>query len=187
MKFFKQLFGIADREVVDESLSGEWHGHYTQHDMQKRIVATFTQDGDRIFGHMADADTVTEQSLYDAVAGAGLPPGADEQIAEQIRAAIPNAATGPIKTRSILPEESKLEGTVSGKFVRFTKSYQGETFHSYEIGEKGIGQKFPGHSVEYSGRLSQDRKTISGKWTIYQSEAPRGFIDGGFELCRVGT
>ena len=158
MKFFKQLFGLADREAVDESLTGEWHGHYSQQDMQKRIVATLTQDGDRTFGGMTDLDTVTEQSLYDAVAGTGLPPGTDEQIAERLRKVIPNTGTGPITTRSILPEESKLEGTVSGEFVRFTKSYQGESFHSYEIGDEGIGQTTPGHSVEYSGRLFSRQK-----------------------------
>ena len=168
-------------------MTGEWHGYYTQYDTRKQIVATLTQDGDRILGRMSDVNTVTEQSLYDAVAKAGLPPGADEQIAEELRKAIPNAGSEPIRTRSILPEESKLEGTVSGEFVRFTKSYQGESFRSYEIGDKGVGRTTPGHSVEYSGRLSQDTKTITGRWTIYQPNAPQGFIDGGFELRRVAT
>ena len=134
---------------------------------------------------MSDVDTVTEQSLYDAVTKAGLQPGADEQIAEELRKTIPNAGSDPIKTRTILPDESKLDGTVSGEFVKFTKSYQGESFHSYEIGDKGVGRTTPGHSVEYSGRLSEDRRTIAGTWTIYESAAPRGFLDGTFELRRV--
>src|SRR5262245_3147222 len=101
------------------ALTGEWHGHYTQNDVRHRIEATLTQDGDRISGRMIDLDTVTEQSLYDAVANAGLPPGADEQIAERLRELIPNAGDGPIITRSILPKESQLKGTLSGEFVRF--------------------------------------------------------------------
>ena len=37
------------------------------------------------------------------------------------------------------------------------------------------------------GRLSADGSTIAGRWTIYDSSAPRGFIDGSFELRRSET
>lgn len=170
---------------MNESLTGKWQGYYTQYETKMQIVATLTQDGARIAGRMRDVETVMEQPLYDAVAKAGLPPGADEQIAEQVRMAIPDAGTGPITSRVVLPEESILNGKVSGEFVKFTKSYQGNSFHSYEIGDKGVGQTIPGHSVEYSGRLSQDRNTITGRWTIHDQNATRGFIDGSFELRRV--
>jgi hypothetical protein len=162
-------------------LTGEWHGYYVQHGMQHQIIATLTQDGDRISGQMVDTDTRTEQSLYEAVANAGLPPGADEQIAEQLRQVIPDAGDGPIIIRSILPEGSKLEGTVTGDFVRFTKTYQGVSIHMHQIGEKGVAQTEHGHSVGYSGRLSADGKTIAGRWTIYEPHSLRGFIYGGSE------
>jgi len=185
MKLLKRLFGMTARESHHESLTGEWRGHYLQHGSQHRIIATIVQDGNRISGRMTDVDNVTEQSLYDAVAEAGLPPGTDEQIAEQIGRLIPDAAKRPITTRSILPEASTLEGTVCDQFVRFKKTYQGKCFYSYEIGDKAIDRATDGHSVEYSGRLSPDGKTISGRWTVYHPDATRGFIDGGFELQRT--
>jgi hypothetical protein len=170
-----------------ETLTGEWHGYYMQRGKQQRVVATLTQDGDRISGRMVDIDNITVQSLYEAVADAGLPPGADEQIAKQLRQLLPGASAGPITIRTILPEGSVLEGTVTGEFVRFTKSYEGVSLHFYQIGDKGAGRAKPGHSVEYSGRLSADRKTIAGRWVIYDAHESRGFIDGGFELRRVET
>jgi hypothetical protein len=39
--------------------------------------------------------------------------------------------------------------------------------------------------IEYTGRLSSDRRTISGQWTIYDQNAPKGYIEGLFELVRV--
>ena len=184
MKLLRRLFGMTDGKSSRQSLTGEWRGHYLQHGSQHRIIAMFTQEEDRISGHMTDVDTVTEQSLYDAVAEAGFPPGSDEQIAEQLGRLIPHAAKGPITTRSVLPEASTLEGTVSGQFVRFIKTYRGESLHSYQIGDKRIAQTTTSHPVEYSGRLSPDGNTVSGRWTIYQSDVPQGFIDGGFELRR---
>lgn len=185
MKFLKKLFGMSDSEgFATDSLTGEWNGHYTQHGERHRIKALFTQDGRRLVGQMTDIDTVTEQSLYDAVADAGLPPGADEQIAERIYGALPDQPIGPIRTRSVLPSASKLEGTVSGEFVRFTKTYQGQSLYMYEMGDQGVGHARDGHSVEYSGRISSDGTTVSGQWVIYQPEIPKGFIDGNFELHR---
>jgi len=167
------------------TITGDWIGHYEQYHSRSRIAATLVQDGVSISGRMRDLDTNTARKLYDAVAHAGLPPGADEKLDEQIRSAIPNAGRDPIVVRSILPTDAVLAGTVNGAFVRFSKTYQGKSFHGYEIGETGIGYETPAHSVEYSGRISQDRMKIIGNWTIYQKEAPRGFIDGSFELSRV--
>jgi hypothetical protein len=167
------------------SLTGEWRGHYSQYDQCHRIAATLLQEGSRISGRMSDVDTVTEQSLYDAVARAGYPPGTDEQIAERIRQQHPTGDNGPITTRSVLPKESILEGTVSGEFVRFRKRYQGESFHSFQVGDKEIGHTTPGHAVEYSGRFSVDGSTISGQWRIHEPGAARGCLKGGFELRRV--
>jgi hypothetical protein len=166
------------------ALTGEWHGCYQQHQHQRRIVASLVQDGDRISGQMRDLDANTSESLSDAVANAGLAPGADEQIDEQIRKILPEAGREPIITRSVLPTESVLDGTVNGDVVRFTKAYQGQSFHGYEIGERGIGYATPGHSVEYTGRLSRDRKRIIGQWMIYQKDSSHGFLNGTFELIR---
>ncbi len=185
MNFIKRLFRQASQQRDLTTITGNWVGHYQQYDARSRIAATIVQDGAALSGHMRDLDTNTARSLSDAVAQAGLPPGADESLDEQIRSVIPQAGREAIVVRSILPTDAVLTGTVDGEIVRFIKTYQGESFHGYEIGGKGIGRKTPGHAVEYSGRLSQDRMTIIGKWTIYQKEAPRGFIDGSFELFRV--
>jgi hypothetical protein len=185
MNFFKRLFHREMPQPDLATISGDWIGHYEQHHARSRIAATLVQDGARISGYMRDLDTERTNSLYEATVNAGLPPGADERLDEQIRNMVPNAGGDSIIVRSILPTDSVLMGTLNNGFVRFTKSYQGESFHAYEIGTKGISCKTPGHAVEYSGRLSLDRLKITGIWTIYQKEAPRGVIDGGFELVRV--
>ena len=141
-------------------------------------------DGDRIHGLMTDEDTTTERSLYDLAAAAGLPPGADEKLDEHIRKLIPNAPKGPISAHTVLPKASTLEGAITGPFVRFTKTYRGESTHSYRVGDRSLDTKIAGHSVEYSGRLSPDGNAISGRWTILDPNSPRGIVDGLFELRR---
>lgn len=185
MNFLKRLFRQKQHQPDFATLTGDWIGHYAQYDARSRIAATIVQDGISISGHMRDLDTQTTRSLYAAVAHAGLPPGTDENLDKQIRNMIPNTGGDPIVVRSILPADAVLVGTVNGEFVRITKTYQGKSFHGYEIGETGIGYETPGHSVEYSGRISQDRMKIIGNWMIYQKDSPRGFIDGSFELSRL--
>src|SRR3990172_7287879 len=61
-------------------LTGQWEGHYQQHDVKYPIRATLEQHGDRLTGTMQDGVTEFTRSVFDAALLAGLPPGADEQI-----------------------------------------------------------------------------------------------------------
>lgn len=171
--------------VSQQGLSGAWKGFYTQYDVESPITVQFTQHGTSISGEMRDGRTENEQSIFSAAAQAGLAPGVDEQIEAQIRAQYPEAADLPIRVVSTLPEKSVLEGKFDGKFIRFTKTYSGDHFIGYEFGDRRIGDVIPGHSVEYSGTVSEDQNMIKGNWTIYTEEAPKGFIQGGFKLQRT--
>ena len=70
-------------------ITGDWEGHYTQHSDKRLIKAHFVQQGNQISGTMTDLHTESELSLFKASAEAGLPPGADEKIEEQIRQFLP--------------------------------------------------------------------------------------------------
>ena len=134
---------------------------------------------------MTDVQTETERSLFDATAEAGLPPGSDEKIDEQIRQMMPGAGNEPIRAKSILPGQSQLDGIVEGSFARFTKVYQGQHFVGFQVGDKDIGHVIEGHSVQYSGRISGDGTQIEGNWTIHQPKVPKGYIEGMFVLRKV--
>ena len=169
------------------SLTGEWEGYYTQSGRKRAIRATVVQDGDRISGTMRDAETDFDRSLFDAAREAGLAPGTDEMIDASLRRLFPAVGRGPIRAKSRLPADSQLEGSVDGDRVTFTKTYQGQHFIGYQVGDQEIGSAKEGHSVEYWGRISEDGGRIEGRWTIYATDSPRGFLDGAFLLERVKT
>ena len=188
MGLLNRSFGApSDRPEAAGSfdVTGEWEGHYTQHDDKRPIKAVLSQEGNRISGTMTDVQTETERSLFDATVEAGLPPGSDEKIDEQIRQMMPAAGNEPIRVKAILPGQSQLDGIVEGGFVRFTKVYLGQHFVGYQVGDKGIGHVIEGHSVQYSGRLSGNGKTIEGNWTIHQPRVPKGYFEGMFVLRKV--
>ena len=168
-------------------LTGEWEGYYTQSGRRRAIRATVVQDGDRISGTMLDAETDFDRSLFDAAREAGLPPGSDETIDASLRRLHPAVGGGPIRAKSRLPADSRLEGSVDGDRVTFTKTYKGEHFIGYQVGDREIGSAREGHSVEYWGRITEDGNRIEGRWTIYSTESPKGFLDGTFLLERVKT
>ncbi len=168
-------------------LTGEWGGYYTQSGEKHPIRASVVQDGDRISGTMIDAETDFERSLFDAARAAGLPPGSDETIDASLRRLHPEVGRAPIRAKSRLPADSRLEGSVDGNRVTFTKTYQGEHFIGYQVGDQEIGSEKEGHSVEYWGRISEDGSRMEGRWTIYATESPKGFIDGAFVLERVSA
>ena len=188
MGLLNRIFGARpDRPETSASLkvTGVWEGHYTQHNDKCSIRASLTQDGDRVSGTMMDVQTETDRSLFDAAIEAGLPPGSDEKLDEQIRQIAPEAGNEAIRAKMILPEQSQLDGIIEGRYVRFTKVYQGEHFTGFQVGDKIVGDVIENHSVQYSGRLSGDGLKIEGQWTIYQPEAPKGYIDGMFVLRKV--
>ena len=167
-------------------LTGDWVGVYYQGGAERPIHARLIQRGDRLTGSMRDGQPDIESSVFDLAVGAGLPPGADEQIEAQLRQAIPDAPAGPIRYITHLPPDSALDGRVEGRTVAFRKTYLGAHFGGYRLGDKLVGFQKDEHHVEYEGRLSPDGTTIEGRWWIDPDPDSRGTRTvGEFELCRV--
>lgn len=175
----------SDLPEAVADLNSDWEGCYMQSGAWREITAVIVQRGERISGTMRDWETEFERSLFDAVLEAGLPPGDDEQIDESLRRLHPAAGKGPIRSKSRLPADSKLEGTVRGGFVAFTKTYQGQHFSGYQIGSQEVGSTGEGHAVRYSGRIEADGKRIEGVWTISEADSPQRAVQGPFWLERM--
>jgi len=156
----------SDSSEALADLSGDWEGCYMQSGAARKITAAIAQTGDRITGTMR-------------------PPGADEQIDESLRRLHPAERKAPICSKSRLPSDSKLEGTVRGGFVAFTKIYQGQHFSGYQIGSQEVGWSGEGHAVRYSGRIEADGNRIEGVWTISDADSPQRAVQGPFWLERV--
>jgi hypothetical protein len=169
-----------------ENLTGRWEGHYYQHGQGHPISMELIQEGDRLRGTMRDGDTVSQKSVFETAVDAGLPPGADEQIVDSLREMFPHLGRAPIRARSELPPDSIIEGQVEGRTVTFMKTYQGEHFVGYEVGEERVGVTIEGHSVHYRGRLTDEGRGLEGDWWIDQ-ELPEGGVSrmsGSFLLLR---
>jgi hypothetical protein len=69
--------------------------------------------------------------------------------------------------------------------VAFVKSYIGNSFSGFKVGDKIVGMETEGHAVQYHGKLSSDGLEIEGRWWIDASPkrgTPRS--DGFFMLRR---
>jgi hypothetical protein len=174
-----------DMSEAFSDLSGDWEGCYMQSGASRRITAVISQAGNRITGTMRDWETEFDRSLFDAALEAGLPPGTDEQIEEQLRRLHPADRKSPIRSRSRLPTDSIIEGTIQGHFVAFTKTYQGEHFTGYQIGGREVGWTAENHAVRYSGRIEAEGNRIEGVWTICPPSSPPRALQGPFWLERV--
>ena len=166
-------------------ITGRWVGAYSQHGREHPITTIFAQVDEHLQGKMTDGDTQFERSLFEAALEAGLPPGADEQIEVELRKQYPDAPRGPIRAATRLPELSVLEGSVTGRTVRFVKRYLGEHFSGWKIGDRLIGTTEEAHRVNYTGTLSDDGDTLEGQWWIEagpKKPAPRS--GGSFRLSR---
>jgi hypothetical protein len=126
---------------------------------ERKITAVIAQTENRITGTMRDWVTEFERSLFDAAREAGLPPGADEQIDEGLRRLHPAAGKAPIRSKSRLPSDSTIEGTRQGRFVVFTKTYQGQHFSGYQIGDREVGWTAEHHAerADRAGRQPHRR------------------------------
>lgn len=148
------------------NLTGHWSGHYYQHGTAHPIAADLVQTGARVSGTMTDSNTQREQSVFETAVEAGLPPGADEQITLKLRQMFPDAGGTPIRHVMQLPPQSILEGAVSDRGVYLRKTYPGEHFSGFRVGEHLVGERIAAHVVHYRGRISDDGKTIEGRWSI---------------------
>jgi len=165
-------------------VSGHWSGFYTQHDHRRTISADLAQAGDRLTGTMNDDCTLIERRVSELALEEGLAPGADEQIVKQLRALVPQAPAGPVLAEVQLPPLSLLDGEVVGRAVQFEKTYQGQTFAGYRIGDFRVGQLGEGHRVHYRGRLNEDGTEIEGRWQMESETGLTRRIEGHFWLRR---
>jgi hypothetical protein len=168
-------------------LTGHWAGHYVQRGQRRGIQARLTQVGARLSGTMSDEQTEFDQSLFEMAAEAGLPPGADEQIISRLREQFPDDPKAPIRASMTLPPDSVLEGLVEGRTVTFLKTYQGDAFSGFRIGDRRVGMSVSGHGVHYRGEVSGDGQSIEGQWWL-EPDAQKGVTrraEGSFLLQRV--
>ncbi len=118
----------------------------------------------------------------------GLPPGADEQIVEQVRTLCPWALTEKVLAEVEVPPDSLLEGEVDGDAVRFLKTYQGPFFAGYRVGDVRVGIAGEDQEVHYRGLLNADGDEIEGQWLL-TGEPKQGIVrtEGRFLLRREGS
>src|SRR5262245_65458339 len=100
---------------ADINLTGRWEGYYSQFGQPHAITAEFVQTGETLRGTMRDRETVTEKSVFEVALEAGLPPGADEQIEQSLRAMFPEARSARVRSKSELPPLSTVEGNSCGR------------------------------------------------------------------------
>ncbi len=169
----------------DTNLSGQWAGEYHQHDRPHPISLELTQDGETLTGAMRDGETDRESTVFQISAEAGLPPGSDERIVAALTQIFPDAPADSIRYVSHLPAESSVAGWVRGADVYFLKTYEGDHFGGYKVGERIVGQVIKSHSVHYQGKLSAGGREIEGRWWI-ESAAEQGTArpEGSFILRR---
>lgn len=166
-------------------LSGTWRGYYTQHGKERPISARFEQEGFQIVGRMNDELTEFESTVSEMAMDQGLTPGADERIVEKIRELCPWVSQEQIRAESVLPSDSLLNGEIEGLAIRFRKTYQGQFFSGYRVGDVRVGITGEDHEVYYQGRISPDGMEIEGKWLLREGldhDGPRA--EGGFYLRR---
>ncbi len=155
---------MNERVKSPRTLTGRWTGYYVQRDKRRDLTADLTQTGEKLRGTMQDLETVFEMSVFEMALEGGLPPGADEMIVSRIRKQFPELPGDPIRASMSLPSHSSVEGQVRSRTVYFLKSYQGEAFSGYRIGQQRIGMTIAGHAVHYRGQLSADGSTLEGTW-----------------------
>ncbi len=167
------------------NLTGRWIGCYYQHSRPHPIEADLIHDGEQITGVMRDGETDRNSTVFEVAADAGLPPGADEQIEASLRAMFPEERATPIRYIAHLPTDSVVEGWARGFQVGFLKSYQGEHYGGYTVGDRFVGHRIEGHAVHYRGDVSLDGREINGKWSIDPDpEIGTPGTDGSFSLRR---
>ncbi len=167
-------------------ITGRWVGAYVQNGREHSLTADFAQIDSHLQGKMTDSVTEFETSLFEAALEAGLPPGADEQIVVKLRQEYPDLPPGPIRASASLPAASILEGEVQGRAVRFRKTYLGDHFSGWRVGDRLIGSTIAGQTVHFRGFLSEDQNTLEGQWWVSADpKAGTRRLEGGFLLTRL--
>ncbi len=167
-------------------ITGRWVGDYFQHGREHPLTADFAHIDAHLQGKMTDSVTEFETSVFEAALEAGLPPGADEQIEANLRKQHPELPRGPIRATAMLPAASVLEGEVQGRVVRFRKTYLGEHFTGWKVGDQLVGSTVAVHTVQFRGRISADDNSLEGQWWVEgDRKAGTRRIEGRFLLTRL--
>jgi len=132
----------------------------------RRITAEFTHDASRLLGFMSDACTRIEGNVSDLMVEQQMPPGTDERIVARIRSMCPGLDAYPVKTLIEIPPLSTIVGQVERTRVEFRKTYRGEFFAGYQVGDRRIGLRGTDQEVIYHGRLNADGTEITGRWRV---------------------
>jgi hypothetical protein len=170
------------------ALSGRWDGHYTQHDATRKISAEFTHCGPKLLGFMNDSCTIIEGSVGDLVVQQRMPPGSDERIVARIRSMCPGLEKFPVRTLVELPPLSTIAGRVERTRVEFVKTYRGEHFAGYQVGDRRIGLRGIDQEIVYQGVLNAFGTEIHGRWRVASIRKAGSFSHrsvGTFVLRRV--
>ncbi len=117
-----------------------------------------------------------------------MPPARTSRLSSRCRSLCPEGTVNqPVRAEIHLPKESILEGEVAGRVVRFLKTYQGQFFAGYRVGDMRVGIAGEDQEVHYQGTLSADGKKIEGHWHL-SGPAPQGLLisrtEGDFWLHR---
>jgi hypothetical protein len=170
------------------ALSGRWDGHYTQHDAAREISAEFTHSGPKLVGFMNDFCTMIEGSVDDFVLEQRMPPGSDERIVARIRSMCPGLERFPVRTLVELPPLSTIAGRVERTRIEFVKTYRGEHFAGYQVGDRRIGLRGSDQEIVYQGLLNASGTEIHGRWRVAGIRKAGSFSHrsvGTFVLRRV--
>lgn len=173
------------------SVDGHWVGHYYQDkgpplsggttDLAENtfpIEAWLETSGSRLTGRMTDLQPIQERKYADVVAAESRSLSWFQRwMAKLYLARHPDCIC-----RSSLFPESRLEGTVEGDHVSFTKTYQGPCAYALCSGDVRHVRRIKSQRVDYSGSLQPDGNLITG---VYRLGGPRQAGRQTFELRRV--
>jgi hypothetical protein len=169
-----------------DKVEGEWIGHYvdpTYGDRKFGLTAVLSVARGALTGAMRDADTTLTITIEDAMRQP-WPDGSDLQEWLLFASQYPDAVC-----TTMLPEHSRLNGTVLGNAVRFTKRYIGrEQVRWAAQGVEFQPEERECGTVIYEGVLNEQCTEIVGTWTVYTAITDEGagkaLGTGPFRLTR---
>jgi hypothetical protein len=168
--------------------TGRWEGYHVQQSAARAIVADLVVADRGLTGTMTDSETKSEPSAIEMALEAGLPAGAEGLIIAHLRELISDARSASVRSVTLLPSESVLEGSVRGRLVSFRKTYHGEHFSGYRVGDRYVGVVIEHHVVDYWGKLNDSGTQIQEKWWIEPVRGAGGRrAEGSFLLCRLAA
>jgi hypothetical protein len=137
---------------------------------------------------MTDSCTEYEGSVADLMLEQDMPPGFDERVVARIRSMCPGLEAFPVRTLVELPPLSIIEGEVEDRQIRFLKTYQGEFFAGYRVGDRRVVVRGMDQEVQFHGVLNVSATEIVGSWRLEGIRQAGSFSHrstGAFLLRRI--